>query len=164
VKALGATERSKALLPFIECIKRNCELVIGCAIDVEAFAGASPEAHKQLTKDPYYASFLVNIVEVLKYLGESDTAINIICDDDENTAERTLKLYRKIKLVYERKRFPSISFADDEFFPSLQAADMVSPLFGLRNAGSSCMKDTITQGFTAAWFWIKKPWIRLGSM
>ena len=131
VQALGATERNTALLPFVECIKHNCELILGTAIDVAAFGAMSPEAHKQLTRDPYYASFARNILEVLAYLGDSDSAINIICDDDESTAEQTLKLYRKVKLVHDRRRFPSISFADDKFFPSLQAADVVSSLIRL---------------------------------
>jgi hypothetical protein len=132
IEALGATERAKALLQFVDCAKQDCALILGLAIDVQAFGSMSAQAHKQLTSDPYYASFASNIIEVMLYFGKGNhaisPAISVVCDDDEATAEATLRLYRKLKLIYDRKRFTSISFADDDVYPSLQAADMVSSL------------------------------------
>jgi hypothetical protein len=56
----------------------------------------------------------------------SDDKISVICDDDEETAWDCYDHYRRLRRIPTlHKKLISLSFADDEYFPPLQAADML---------------------------------------
>lgn len=133
VAALGANERNVALLPFVDCIKKRLDMVIGVAVDVAAFGQMSPDAERQLTKDPHYVAFTRMVIEILNDLQDGEK-ISVICDDEEYTAPRIYRLYRKLKLVYPaaKSKLASLCVADDEAYTGLQAADMVASLFRLQ--------------------------------
>jgi Protein of unknown function (DUF3800) len=131
--AMGIEERTEAIMRFVNCIKDRCELIIGCAIDVNAFKGASGATRIHLGKNPHFAAFARTLMELMAYLEEHGTpehVLSIVCDDEEATAMPMYKLYLKIKRHYPaiRKYFSSISMADDGYYAGLQAADMVSSL------------------------------------
>jgi len=54
--------------------------------------------------------------------------LSLICDHDIATAWDCYRHYLGVRKAHEgvRKKTASISFADDKFFPALQAADMVA--------------------------------------
>ena len=124
--------RLHALMPFAECIRKHLQNVIGVAVDVKAF-NESPSHLRQLwTDDPISMAFTRSLLAIIEPLAPSDN-ISVICDDEEHTALPMYKLYRQVKLVYAdaRRRLASLSFADDEVFYALQAADFVASLLRL---------------------------------
>ncbi len=124
-----ADERNDSLIPFADCINDHLEVGLIQAIDVEGFKSMSKNARAKLgnADDPYYVAFARAMLELLRYVHEDDR-ISVICDDDEDTAWDCYQHYRGIRRARAdvRKRTISISFADDEHFPALQAADMVA--------------------------------------
>lgn len=130
--AQGENSRIVALLPFVDCLKKNLRFLIGIAIHVQPFHTMAPEARKHLGKNPQYAAFTRVVIEAIRNLGE-ENELSIVCDDEEEVALKIYHLYRKLKLVYPvaRKKLVSLSLADDEVFVSLQGADLVASLYRL---------------------------------
>jgi hypothetical protein len=60
----------------------------------------------------------------------ADDKISIVCDHDLETAWDCFRHYNGIRRAHDliRKQTISLSFADDEYFPALQAADMIAYL------------------------------------
>jgi hypothetical protein len=131
--AQGEGNRVAAILPFVDCLKRNLGLLTGFAIDVHAFHSISSAAQKHLGKNPQYAAFARVVQETMKEEVSEGGELCIICDDEEEVALGVYKLYRKLKLYYPvaRKRIVSLSLADDEVFYPLQGADLVASLLRL---------------------------------
>jgi hypothetical protein len=152
--ALGCANRIDALLPFIECIRKRLQNIVTVAVDVEAYKNAPSVIQGIWTQDPHFLAFTRTVIALLKPLRERDT-INIICDDEEKTALPVYRLYRRIKLIYAdaRSRLASLSFADDEVFSALQAADMVA----------SFMRLEAKKRFTNEDYEYAKLWKSLGS-
>jgi len=121
-------ERIDALLPFADCINKHFEIGLIQAMDIAGFNSLSKNAKHKIGSpdDPYYIAFMRGGLEVIKY-AHSDDKVSIICDDDRETAWDCYRHYRGI--CHARKDFRdkvvSLSFADDKYFPALQAADML---------------------------------------
>jgi hypothetical protein len=118
------SERFDVLKLFADCINQNLEVGLMQAWDVSAFAELS--GHNKTgpigsPTDPF--------LELLDYIRHDDR-LNIVCDDDPETALVCYEHYRAIRAAYKKakKKAISISFADDFYFPALQAADMVAML------------------------------------
>ena len=62
--------------------------------------------------------------------GASDDHLAILCDDDEQTAWDSYRIYRQLRKPRKavREKVKALSFADSVAFPALQAADMISYL------------------------------------
>lgn len=129
VEALGLNERIKVILPFIACIRLHLQLIVGCAIDVEAFKRLPSHYYQVLGDNPIFTAFLSMVMEVLKDI-PTDDQLSFICDDEEETALPMYKFYRRVKLVMPevRDQMAAISFADDRYLFGLQAADIISSL------------------------------------
>jgi hypothetical protein len=127
--------RIETLKPFADCIRKHFEYGIAVAIEVEAFKHMSPQAKKQLggVENPHYLAFLQGMMAFVHHL-RSDDRISFICDDDEETAWNCYRFYRRVRKIHSvsKKHFVSISFADDQSFPALQAADLFSSLVRMR--------------------------------
>jgi hypothetical protein len=126
-----ASERTDALIPFADCINEHFEYGFLQAMDVHGFASMSKKAKYGLgdTCDPYYMAFTRAVLELLEYL-QSDDRLSLICDDDMETAPSCYMHYRALRRVHPaaREKTVCLSFADDKYFPALQAADMVAYL------------------------------------
>jgi hypothetical protein len=124
-----ADERMNALTPFADCMNNHLEVGLIQAIDVVGFNSMSKHAKAKLgnTDDPYYLAFARATLELLDHVHKDDR-ISIICDHDQDTAWACYQHYRGVRNAHEavRKKTVAISFADDEYFPALQAADMVA--------------------------------------
>lgn len=103
------------------------------AVDVKAFGNTPDHLRRIWSDNPHFLAFARTLLAVLEPLQEKDK-INIICDDEESTALPMYRLYRRVKIVYAdaRSRLASISFADDEVFSALQAADLIASLTRLQ--------------------------------
>jgi hypothetical protein len=119
------------LRPFADCINDQMEAGLVQIADPQGFASIPDKQRKALSglKDPYHLALIRGMAEVAQYEGE-DPQLAIICDDDEETAWESYRLYRQLRQVRHgiRDKVKSFSFADSVTFPALQAADMISYL------------------------------------
>lgn len=122
-------QRIEALVPFADCINKNLEKGLIQAIDVKGFKELNDQSKQGIGSpdDPYYLAFARGMVELIDYV-QGDDRISLICDDDKSTAWLCYCHYRAIRRVHldVRKKIVSLTFATDDYFPALQAADMVA--------------------------------------
>ena len=125
----SARERMEALTPFADCINNHLDVGLIQAWDVRGFNSLSKAAKAALgdPNDPYYLAFARGLLELADYVHDDDR-ISLICDDDRQTALDCYRHYRGVRSAEPRvqKKAVSLCFADDEYFPALQAADMVA--------------------------------------
>jgi len=149
-------QRTDALLPFADCINKYIEIGILEAWDVKGYASLPLDVRIRLggSPDPHYLAFVRVILETVARLREKDT-IGIVFDDDLLKAWDGYLHYRAVckTLPEMKKRCSSITFARDEDYPALQAADMVtflarleanSRFSGLPNEWGKLFKHLIT--------------------
>lgn len=122
-------DRIEALTPFADCINEHLEFGLIQALDVKGFKSLTVAAKVGVGSpdDPHYLAFARGILEIANYV-HGDDKISLICDDDENTAWGCYAHYRAIRKADQgvKEKIVSLSFSNDEYFPSLQAADMVA--------------------------------------
>jgi Protein of unknown function (DUF3800) len=124
-------ERTNALIPFADCINEHLELGLIQAWDVKGFLGMDQKVKDGVgnPSDPYYLAFARAVSELVDHVA-ADDRIELICDHDSETATECELHYQGMSAVDEQIRLKvvSLSFADDESFPALQAADLVAYL------------------------------------
>lgn len=129
-KEQTAKQRVELLKPFTDCINEYMETGFVHVCDMEGFASIPEKQRKALSdlKDPYHLAFIRGLDEVARY--GRDDQLAIVCDDDEETAWDSYRIYRQLRKPRQavREKVKSISFADSIAFPALQAADMMSYL------------------------------------
>ena len=128
--AIGLENRKTALLSFVECMRDNLETAIYVAVDITAFNSLSGGERKALGDDPYYLVFQRLLFELVHDPATPGAQISLICDDEQYYSKRCHQILAKLKAKYSdyRRALVSISFADDEFFTALQAADLFAYL------------------------------------
>jgi Protein of unknown function (DUF3800) len=131
VPAQTSDERVDAMKPFADCINRNLEYGLVQAIDVRGFNALSKGMRAGLGSpdDPYFIAFQRAILEMIDCI-HSDDRISLVCDYDNATAWDCFRHWKGVRNSHDliRKMTISLAFADDEYFPALQAADMVAYL------------------------------------
>lgn len=123
-------ERIEVLKPFVACLTETFELGVAIAVNVEAFRRTPEHVKKQIAggEDPFYFAFLTAITYFINYRHAEDR-FAIVFDDDEKTSQNCLSLYRRMKLLgADYRALASITFADDQAYMPLQAADLLSYL------------------------------------
>jgi hypothetical protein len=129
-------ERNDTLIPFADCVNQYFEHGLIQAMDVEGFNSLSTNAKHLLgnTVDPYFIAFTRGLLELVHYV-HGDDKISVICDDDKDTALDCYKHYRGVRRAHAevRDKTVSLTFADDKYFPALQAADLVAFLSRLES-------------------------------
>jgi len=129
-----ADERADTLSPFVGAILNNVSFGVAIAIDCRAFRNL-PESDRHLLKDdPHYWAFQQALLYIKRCAEDRfqnidpDIQLGLCCDEEERTSVDCLKLFINIRRTYPemRKRFVSIGFADDKYFPQIQAADLLS--------------------------------------
>jgi hypothetical protein len=135
IPAQTVGERIEALKPFVSCLAERFELGVAIAVNVEAFKRTKEHIKKKIAggEDPFYFAFLTAIAHFVNYRQEDDR-IAVVFDDDEKTASRCLALYRRMKIIDAdyRAALASITFADDQAYKPLQAADLLAGLVRLQ--------------------------------
>ena len=131
VPAIDPSERIEAMKPFADCINTKLEYGLIQALDVRGFYALSKGMRAGLGSptDPYFVAFQRALVELVNYVPPDDK-ISIICDFDLETAWDCFRHYNGVRKAHDRvrKQTVSLSFANDEYFPALQAADMIAYL------------------------------------
>jgi hypothetical protein len=140
-------ERIDCLKPFADCINAHLEIGLIQAWDVKGFWAIGKAERKALGSptDPYYTAFARALIELVDHVKDDDR-ISLICDDDRETALDCYRHYRGLQHARPdiRKKFASLTFATDDDFPALQAADMVAYLSRLEANISSMEIDIIS--------------------
>jgi hypothetical protein len=70
----------------------------------------------------------LRVAQLLIDFAKREENISMICDEDEETAWNCYRLYRRVKELEPNagKKLASLTFANDVYYPALQAADMLS--------------------------------------
>jgi hypothetical protein len=134
--AQSAAERTNVVKEFLGAIMDNLEIAIGSTLDVAAFKGLTGEQQKYLG-DPHHLVFHTVLGQLLKHVeSQEGDRFALICDDEERYSVECYKLYTRLKRTdpLAKDRLVSISFADDQHFPQLQAADLLAGLSRLEAA------------------------------
>lgn len=134
VAAHSVEERNAVLKRFAACIREHFELGVAVTVDVKAYSdwGSNPKRLLVGSDNPHYFSFIIGLIASVQHVEvQKDNRLSFICDDDEETAINCYKLYRKAKATVPqiRRTLAAISFAEDEDFVPLQAADLVSSVY-----------------------------------
>lgn len=135
-KALGdnigpqnIVERINDLKPFADCVNDYLGVGIACVFEVTGYTSFAKESKDLLggSDNPFYVQFLRTVM-LLAEFARPEESITMMCDEDEETSWNCYRLYRRIKEIDPKtgRRLAAISFADDLYFPALQAADMLS--------------------------------------
>jgi hypothetical protein len=122
--------RIETLKPFADCIREHCEFGLVQAMQVSGFNSYSKEALQHLGQpdSPHYLVFLSGLLGLLDHTS-SDDRISCVCDDDQQTAWNCYRHYRGLTHTnILGKRIISLSFANDYYFPGLQACDFAALL------------------------------------
>lgn len=134
VKADTPKERADALIPFADCVNNHLIFGIGQALDVAGFNGLPKGTRAGLGSptDPGYVAFARAILELITFF-QQDDKICLVCDHDNETASHFFSHYKGLRRAHPivQKMTISIAFADDKYFPALQAADMFAYLMRL---------------------------------
>ncbi len=138
IGAQSLSDRINDLKPFADCIRNHLELGVATVFEVEGYASFTDMAKKALggSDNPFYTQFLRTMQIVSEYVTTGEP-IALTCDEDESTAWWCYKIYSRVKKVDRRigRHLVAISFANDQHFPALQAADMLSFLCRLQANG-----------------------------
>jgi len=129
LKGQTVDERTDLLIPFADCINHHLERGLLTAVDVRGYNSLKWSVKQVLggSNDPYFLSFIVGMLELIKHIPDDDR-IALISDDDIDTAWDLYLHYRAIGKAYweVQKAMVSLAFANDRLFPALQAADMIA--------------------------------------
>ncbi len=137
----GKEARRDELL--IECAKlahsQSARLIVS-EMDKADFRKLAPSEQRRL-KNPAYGGFEACIRALASSFSGDD--LHIWYDESQEYAGVCLKLYQKIKNLNTdlARRLPSVTFANDEKYPGLQAADMVAySAYVIKRDGSASQK------------------------
>ena len=137
IRSQSFAERCEVLRPFVDCIVDNLDLGIGIVIDVTSYSKWTPAAKKRVggSDDPAYVAFMQAAGAIKMHACKDDDRVSVMCDDDEQTALNFYQLYRQFKKIDPelKKKLVSLSFANDESYPALQAADLIAALMRLES-------------------------------
>jgi len=127
-------ERHAVLSRFVNCVRDHFELGVAIVVDVKAYREWPERAKKRVggSDNPHYLAFITGTAVCTKYVGDNDR-LSLVCDDDQATAENCYKIYQRLRVLRPdiKAKFIALTFADDEQFPALQAADLFASLFRL---------------------------------
>jgi hypothetical protein len=123
-------EKAKSVLAeFIGVIKKYVVIGLAVGMDVE-YLKSMPRAVQKQIGDPHYFCFQRLLRLIVQKAAEMnyDGAIAITFDDTAEYAVRCYNMWSKLRRTHPelKRNIPAISFADDEVFYPLQAADVLA--------------------------------------
>ncbi len=122
-------ERDALLLRFAAIVNKHAGPCVGAAVDAAHYRKMPSDFRERLT-NPHYLGFEQVVREVvgLSNVAGQQHTIGLIVDDEEEYSIECYRLLTKLKLKNPamRKRVTSLCFANDNFYPPLQAADLLA--------------------------------------
>ena len=129
-KGQTAEERSELLFPFADCINKYLERGVIQAWDVLGFNRLPRLVIESLggSIDPFFMALIRGLAELTEMFNHEQDRLAIIVDDDPYTAWDSYNHFRSLGRTEPllQKMALSFTFANDQYFPALQAADMVA--------------------------------------
>jgi hypothetical protein len=114
---------------------RGAQLVaVGAVVDAKHFRGLADSEFKREAKDPLFLALHTVVMRAIEATEVIDrcSPIGLIIDDDR---ENSIECYRKLNNLKDhphpmfakvRERIRAMTFAIDDYYPGLQAADMLA--------------------------------------
>lgn len=130
--SLKATDKQLAMFKaFIGVIKRTIHKGFAYSVDVPAFDGLHKSVRRELGGDAHYLAFSTTLLGVVDYASKLPyPAVAVVCDDDPSKVCESYKWFNRFRQDAARPQnrdvLRSIAFADDKYYPQLQAADLLS--------------------------------------
>ncbi len=130
--AFGVSARLEVILPFIQCIRRNLQVVTGIAVDAEEFRKLPQSFFQVYGSDPLYMCFARTLLQICEFADDPDK-ISLVYDEDAETLWDLYQLYRRVKKVWPqaRRKIRALTFADDSYVFILQASDLIGAIIRL---------------------------------
>jgi hypothetical protein len=136
-KGCRDTTRDEVLVECAKLAQAKSAMLVSSSMDKRDFLVLTNEQRSRF-KNPAYGGFETCVRILAREFRRHD--IHLWCDESEEYAETCLKLYKRLKSMNKdfALRLPSLTFANDEKFPGLQAADMVAySTFVMQRDGAS---------------------------
>jgi hypothetical protein len=115
-------ERMALLFDFADVIRAHELSVFAFGVDAHGF--------KDKQVEPSELYLFVKVLELLTPMLPPEATLMIIADEEENLGPKLYEFFRKMRLNPETRELTSrvklLGIADDQAFPSLQAADMLA--------------------------------------
>ena len=121
-------ERDDLLADLAEIAVDHIICWVALPVTATLFKGL-PEGRKKQLRNPQYMGFEAAVKAMLDIVKNPSTSLlHIYCDSSEEYAEKCLKLYPRMRYLdaETKQRCIAITFAEDQFFPPLQVADMIA--------------------------------------
>lgn len=118
-------ERDLLLIDLAKLLHSSVNFHVVSPVKSSSFKN-SPESVRRGLANPQYIGFEGCMKAVVS--GTTEDKIAIYCDSSEEYSPLCLKMYLKMRNLDEefKNKCVSLTFAEDEHFPPLQAADMVA--------------------------------------
>jgi hypothetical protein len=119
-------ERDDLLVSLAKMLQRDVGFHGACPINCAQFK-ALPDKHKKKLKNPQYCGFEATVTLALDWL-RPDMKLHVFCDSSDEYAKECIGLYNLLRNNNRvaKEKCIAITFAEDEHFPPLQAADMLA--------------------------------------
>ena len=162
--SMGIQERTEVINEFVRAIKKHVEHGVAISVDVSGFKDLKSHQQEKL-RDPHYVAFVLAMMELAEHIRPLDDEIALACDDEEQFSVECYKHYTRIRKdnAEMRRKFICISFADDDYFPQLQAADLYAGISRLE-AKKEFLGEEHAFGGVVSEFKLHDPSDRMGSI
>jgi hypothetical protein len=119
------TRRDEILIECAKVAQSSSAMIVVSEMDKNDFLGLAQEEQQRLN-NPTYGGFEACVRSLARQFYNHD--LYLWYDESQEYAETCLKLYQRMKNLNTDllRRLPSLTFADDQQFPGLQAADMIA--------------------------------------
>jgi hypothetical protein len=123
-----AKRRDQLLVDLAHIVREYVSKLIVVPVSTAIFR-INPIAVQEL-RNPQYAAFEACMLDLVRWCKVNGDQLHIICDDEEQLAMGCYRLLNKLRIRHAdvRKTIAGICFQQEDNFPPLQAADMLSHL------------------------------------
>jgi len=133
VRARWGTEweakRRDMLIDFASIVKDSSLACVGAVVDAAHYRGLPQSEFKEGMPDSVHLAFHMLVMRGIEKTEITDNCspVGIVIDDDKDSYQFCYQVLDALKDKFEKvRRVKSISFANDDFFPGLQASDMIA--------------------------------------
>lgn len=118
-------ERNELLMSLARAIQPLLMFQVAAVIRSDSLKSL-PRKKQAKLRDAQYCGFEACVKDVLARMEDPDLRLHVYCDSSEQYATECLRLYLKLRREHPefRDRCIAVTFAEDQHFPPLQAADM----------------------------------------
>jgi hypothetical protein len=130
IPAQTVDDRNRALMPFAAAVRASFQNAVCVVVNTADFKSLTTVQKDALGSNPDALSFGIVALRMLDLLPDDGHAISLVSDLDEQIVKDCFNLWTRMRVANAavRKSIPAITFADDQVFVQIQAADMLGAL------------------------------------